>query len=67
VKSATAMGCETLCRIAYEGPVQQTMRARFRIADVTFGLLGHVVRLLTFGRTNLLCSDAILVFQRRGR
>lgn len=65
VKSAATLGCDTLCRVVYQGPVQRTMRARFRSADMTFWLFGMIMRFVTLGRTNLLCSDVVLVFQRR--
>ncbi|MFO0947985.1 MAG: class I SAM-dependent methyltransferase [Planctomycetota bacterium] len=48
----------------YEGPVQQALRKRSRLADLAFAAVGVVSKVLSFGRLNLNHSDYMIVLEK---
>lgn len=61
---ATVAGLATEHYQLYEGPVQIYLRKRNRLANVAFGVLGGVSRLLTLGRYDPNYSDCMIVLRK---
>ena len=61
---ATSGGLATEYYHLYEGPVQSHLRQHNKLADLAFGALGAVCRLLTLGRYDPNLSDCMILLRK---